>query len=342
MNASFHRILVCRTDRLGDVILTLPVLTNLRLAGRLAHIAFLGTEYSRKIVQDNPYLDEFIAYDPGGRHAGFFGLFTLAGELRRAKFDTVLHVFPRFKVSLAAFLAGIKRRIGPATRWYSFLYNTKLDIHRSQVEKHELEYNLEYLAPLKVPVKDTKIRLWLGSKDRKYASVFFKENKLSGKVVAVHPGGASGSMYNWNIARYSELINLLQEKLKVKVLLVEGKDEEDLSRRLLSRVKHRPPLLSGKADLRQLGAVLEKVAVLISKNTGTMHTAAAVGTPTISFFSPVFVISEKRWGPWGNKGIIMKPKIAECKICSGENCIYHDCMDTIKVAEVIKKVRQFI
>ena len=336
------RILICRTDRIGDVILTLPVLTNLRLQYKNARIHFLGAEYSRKILEDNPYLDSYLVYEPKGRHAGFNGLLQLVKELRAERYTAVLHVFPRFRISLAAFLAGIPLRAGVSSKWYSFLYNKQVKIHRSRVEKHELEYNLDLLKPLNVPVKDKTIKIWLNAKDNKFAADFFKKNKLMGKVVAVHPGGASGSMFNWGLTRYAKLIDALTEKLKVKVLLIEGKGEEAITKDLFLRLRNRPPVLKGSADIRQLGAVLKKCAVLISKNTGTMHTAAAVQTPTISFFSPVYVISEKRWGPRGNIGIVLKPKMRNCKKCTGETCIYHDCMETIKLEEVFEKVKLFL
>lgn len=342
LNNGQKRILICRTDRIGDVILTLPVLTNLRLQYKDARIDFFGTVYSRKILEDNPYLDFFISYEPEGRHKGLKGLFQLVKELRCNKYDTVLHVFPRFKVSLAAFLAGVAFRVGVSSKWYSFLYNKKLSLHRSRVEKHELEYNLELLKPLGVQVKDKGIKLWLNGRDKKFASTFLRKNKLTGKIIAVHPGGASGSMYNWSAGRYAKLIDALREKLQVKVLLLEGKGEESLTKDIFLRVKVRPPVLRGGADIKQLGAVLARTAVLISKNTGTMHTAAAVQTPTISFFSPVYVISEKRWGPRGNKAVILKPKIKECRKCTGESCVYYDCMDTIKTSEVLEKVRLFL
>ncbi|MFH1074602.1 MAG: glycosyltransferase family 9 protein [Candidatus Firestonebacteria bacterium] len=336
------RILVCRTDRIGDVILALPVITNLRLNDKHACIDFLGAEYSKKILEDNPYLDGFLVYEPKGRHAGIRGLFNLVKELRGRKYDKIIHVFPRFKLSLAAFLAGIPLRVGPSSKWYSFFYNKRAAIHRSRVEKHELEYNLDLLKPLNIPIKDKKLKLWLNSKDKKFASDFFKKNKLSGKVIAVHPGGASGSMFNWGLVKYSKLIDTLQEKLKIKVLLIEGKDEEFITKDLFLRIRNRPPVLKGSADIKQLGAVLTKTSVLISKNTGTMHIAAAVQTPTISFFSPVYVISEKRWGPRGNKALVLKPKIKSCRKCTGENCIYFDCVNTIKLEEVIEKVKLFL
>jgi len=318
------------------------VVTNLRLNDKNAHIAFLGAEYSRKLLEGNPYLDEFLVYDPRGRHSGISGLFKLVKELRAGRYDTVLHIFPRFKLSLAAFLACIPFRTGPSSKWYSLFYNKKVKLHRSKVEKHELEYNLELLKPLEIPVKDKSIRLRLSGKDNKFAADFLKKNKLSGKIIAVHPGGASGSMFNWGAGKYAKLIDALQEKLKVKVLLIEGKGEEEITKDVFLRVRNRPAVLKGSADIKQLGAVLKHTAVLISKNTGTMHTAAAVGTPTISFFSPVYVLSEKRWGPWGNRSVILKPKVKSCKKCTGEKCAHYDCMDSIKTETVIEKVKLFL
>ncbi len=342
MMASYNRILICRTDRIGDVLLTLPVITNLRLANEKAYIAFLGTEYSKKVLEDNPYLNEFIVYDPKGKHAGLGGLFRLTAEMRRAKFDTVLQVFPRFKVSLAAFLAGIPIRVGVSSRWYSFLYNKRAAIHRSKVEKHELEYNLDLLSSISVPIKDKNIALWLNRQDEIFAAEFIGKHGLSGKIVAVHPGGADGMLGNWSLEKYARLIEALREELKVKVILIEGKGEDKVTKKLFELMQNPPPVLKGSADIKQLGAVLKKMSIFISKNTGTMHIAAAVKTPTISLFSPVYVVSEKRWGPWGNKAFVIKPKLENCQKCTGNKCVHYNCLDMISVAEILEKVKLFL
>jgi len=338
-----RRILVCRTDRIGDVILTLPVLTNLRLYYKeSARIDFLGAEYTKKLLEENPYLNEYLVYEPRGRHAGLKGLLRLVKELKNNNYDTVLHVFPRFKISLAAFLARIPARIGASSRWYSFLYNKRVVAHRSRAEKHELEYNLDLLKPLGVPIKEKKPQLWLNPKDKKFAEAFFKKNFPSGKVVAVHPGGGSEYLRNWSLEKYAKLIDALQEKLRVRVLLIEGLNEENITKDIFLRLRNRPPVLKGSADIKQLAGVVAKMAVFISKDTGTMHTAAAMQTPTISFFSPVSAVSEKRWGPRGNRSVVLKPALKSCRKCTGTKCSHYNCMDKIKVNEVLEKVKLFL
>ena len=110
------RILVARTDKIGDVILTLPVIANLRIAYPDAHIAFLAAEYARKVLEGNPNLNDIILYEPEGKHKGLGGLLELTKLLEENKFDVIVIVFPVFKVVFAAFLAQIAVRIGVGMR----------------------------------------------------------------------------------------------------------------------------------------------------------------------------------------------------------------------------------
>jgi heptosyltransferase-2 len=340
---SLHRFLIVRTDKVGDVILTLPVITNIRLAYPDAFIGFLARGYTQKVLEGNPYLNEIILYEPLNKHKGIKGFFELVKLIRSYKFDISIIVFPTFKIALAVFLAKVPLRIGVGYRWYSFLFNKRVYFHRSKVEKHELEYNLELLKPLDISIRDKTIKIWLNEYDKKFAEDFFKKNKINfnKKVVSIHPG-RSVSTLNWSFNNYARLIDIIHKDLDYEIILIEGKDEKDITKRVLENTHYKPVVLSGSADIKQVAAVISNLNLHISSSTGTMHIAAAMNVPTLSFFCPIFVLQPKRWGPWGNKSIILQPEGLSCKKCVYKKCPHYNCMDRISVEMVITKIKEFM
>jgi len=139
------KILLVRTDRLGDVVLTLPMLPVLRTHFPDAHLAILVSAYPAEILHRNPYLDEVLLYDDSVKLVPFFQLLR---SLRMRRFDTVVVVHPTLRLALLAFLAGIPIRVGTGYRWYSFLFNRRVYEHRKDSKRHEAEYNLNLLAAL--------------------------------------------------------------------------------------------------------------------------------------------------------------------------------------------------
>src|SRR6185369_4106549 len=107
-----------------------------------AHVAMLIRRYTRELVEDCREVDHIHYYDDGGK---LVPLVKLASMLRSCRFDIVFHTYPRFRLSLITWFAGIPVRVGTGYRWYSFLFNKKVYDHRKTAEHHELEYNLRLL-----------------------------------------------------------------------------------------------------------------------------------------------------------------------------------------------------
>src|SRR5512143_1441155 len=139
---NIDRILVVRTDRIGDVILTLPMAHVLKKQYPSSHVAMLIREYTAELVRLHTSVDALICDDAAGRPLALRHLVT---ELRKGKFDVVFHTHPRFRLALATWLAGIPLRVGTGYRWYAFLFNRRVYEHRKDAHRHELEYNLNLL-----------------------------------------------------------------------------------------------------------------------------------------------------------------------------------------------------
>src|SRR5690242_428033 len=136
------RILLIRPDKIGDLVLTLPMATVIKEAMPDAHVAFLVRDYTAPLLALAPDVDETVVYDTES------SLTKTISILRSARPDAVFFFGSKFKLTLAAFLAGIPLRVGRAYWWYSFLYNRKIREHRKTSEFNEAEYNIRMLRAI--------------------------------------------------------------------------------------------------------------------------------------------------------------------------------------------------
>jgi heptosyltransferase-3 len=131
----------------------------------------------------------------------------------------------------------------------------------------------------------------------------------------------------------------MEDEAGVKVVVTHGAGEEGLIDRVDSLRGRESRGLKGPANLIELAGFIESASAFISGSTGPMHIAAAVGTPTLSFFSPVRSCSPRRWGPVADTRRIIMPPVPECPTCVGSRCAYYDCMDRIDMQAVTEAVR---
>lgn len=335
-------ILVARTDKIGDLLLSLPVFQALKKALPQTRLTALVSPYASEIVQGHPCVDSVELFNKEE------GLFHLARRLRQLKPDVFIALYPRPKQALAAWLAGIPVRVGTAYRWYGFLFNRKVYVHRSLCDRHEAQYNLDLVKPLGVEPGDPKILFPLGEADLAFARDLLRERGIEPGTpyLAVHPGHR-GSALNWKPERYGELVGQLCRRKGLRVVVTGGPDETGVVSQVtvslgpLSTVQ-KPVLLIGECSLRQLAAVYQGARCFVSGSTGTMHLAAAVGTPTVSLFCPIPETTPVRWGPWGNNHQVLLPQGLDCPDCLAGACVKHDPMEAISVAEVLQAVEKFI
>lgn len=151
------RILVVGTDKIGDVVLTTPAIAALRKKFPEAKIVGLVSPVAAEVYASSPHLSEHIVFDPG-LHMGFLGFWRLVcAHLRRDKFQAVVVFQTRKRVAFALLLSGIPHRIGPYSKWWSWLcYNHGRRQTRSAVEMHEAEYNIQLLRNFGLTVAATR------------------------------------------------------------------------------------------------------------------------------------------------------------------------------------------
>ncbi|MCX7661790.1 MAG: hypothetical protein N2Z79_03800, partial [Candidatus Omnitrophica bacterium] len=258
LSPQYKRILISRTDKIGDVILSTPVIKAIREGYPHSYLAMMVSPSAREILEENPYLDKIIILDKKKTHRGLLGSIRLVLELKREHFDLALILHPHRRVHLLTFLTRIKRRIGFNYKWGFFLTD-KLPHLKHEGQKHELEYNLDLVRYLGIEPKDKKLYLPIREDAERWVREFFSREKITpqDKLLAINPSSSCPSR-RWPVERYAELADKLIEKYGFKVLIISGKDDINIADRLQSLMRYPVINLAGKTSLSQLTSLLKR------------------------------------------------------------------------------------
>ena len=339
-----RRILVTRTDRIGDLVLTTPVFEALRRKFPEAHLACLTFLENREIIEGNPHLNEIILYDKKGSERSWLGNLVFSRQLAGKRFDAVIHFHPTNRMHWVSWLAGIPVRIGYRKK-NAWTLTHSIEDKKSEGLKHESEYSFDLLKFLGVE-PPTKIQPYFPLKERDQTSLhfFLKHFGLNGKTpYAVLNPSASCPSKIWHADRFAALSDYLQEKRGFKVVLIDSPGDRIFSEKVKRSATHPVIDLTGKLSLGMAGWLLKEARILISNDSGPVHIAQAVGTPVISIFGRKLPgLSPKRWGPLGERARVVHKEVA-CPICLAHDCqINFLCLDVISVEDVLKEAESYL
>ena len=336
----FENVLVVRTDRIGDVVLSLPMVTVLRESLPGIRIAMLLRSYTSALVEGFASLDSIITYDESGEQKSFFALLA---ELRARRFDLVVVSHPTFRIALLMALAAVPVRVGSGYRWYSFLFNKKVFEHRKTAEKHESEYNVSLLQAIGIRVpRLPRIELPLSESSNEAAGVELKRIGIghSERFVVLHPGSGR-SARDWSAENFGDLARGLAAD-GFKVVVTGTSAEQGLVDAVVTRAGETAVGSAGQLSLKVLAAFIGRAQLFVSNSTGPLHIAAAVGTPVIAFYPPIRECSPRRWGPLAEQQVVFTADNVTCPRCHGGPCQGNDCMDQITVGDVLVAARTLL
>lgn len=325
-----ENLLIIRTDRIGDVVLTLPLAEVIKRKFPDCKITFLIRNYTKSLVEGNPFIDDVLTLH---EHDGKPSIKENRENISRQKFDSSIVVYPTFTLALIIYLSGIKNIIGTGYRWYSFLFRHKVFQHRKYAEMHELEFNLKLLEVFGIHEKVKEGEVNFNLKIKESAKVNDLAERVVNKnkpVVMIHPG-SGGSAVDLPIEKFKELVILLDKRNDLEIIITGSESEENLCNTLA--VSKRVHNFAGIFSLDELTAMINKADIFVSNSTGPIHIAAALGKKTIGFYPNLLQCSAKRWGPYSDKSVVFTPK-SECLDCGREQCNKRECMNSIDINEV--------
>ncbi len=356
------RVLINRSDAIGDSILTSPMAKIIKEKYPEAKVTFLLSGKSADVFKSHPYVDDIKIYHRNARfYAKIREIFRIFSEVKPTHY---FFVGGGYLPNFVAWFTRVKFRGGLKSRWHTYLFlNKGVRQKRSMVTMHEMEYNLNLLAPMDVEYsyKDKihyspEIHLSQDEQE-KYFNAFKKDLVKEGiepdrKMIFIHPG-MTGHTLNWHSRNYARLILKLEQKFPDKFLYVISHTPSDhiylqglkeiLDRRENEFLKKRIYFFNGQVNgLRHYMAVLTQASLFVGPSTGTTHIAAALDVPVVSIYSPIKVQSALRWGPLAKnkeKIRILVPDVicGEVKKCAMRECPYYECMGKIEVEDVLKQ-----
>ena len=329
------RILLSRTDSIGDVILSLPMAGFIKKFLPETEIIFLGRSYTRSVISCAEMVDEFLNYD----ELENLPEQEAAEKIRSQKIDVCVHVFPTKDIARLMKKAGVNVRIGTTGRLYNLTTCNKLvKFSRKNSLLHESQLNLKLLKPLGIPdfaeigelvelLKFTRIPE--ATQETKGLIVDHKINLI------LHPK-SKGSAVEWGLENFAKLIQILPEETYHIFISGTEDDKEQIGDRLPFDKANVTSLL-GMLSLEQFIAFISLADGLVAASTGPLHISAALNKVTLGLYSPKRPIHPGRWKPIGKNAhsIVNDPS---CKKCARkERC---DCIREIQPERVMMLLDQ--
>jgi len=336
-------LLIIRTDRIGDLVLTAPLAEIVKKHYPECKVTFLIRDYTKDVLYNHPFIDELIFIKIKNKKNKIF-FWANQKLISEKNFDTVIVVSPNPRIAVITFLSKIKNRIGTGFRWYSFLFNKKIFVHRKFADKHELEFNIELLKEIgiveKVNKENVNYSLQINiDAQKKIDEILKNENiNLTKPLYIIHPG-SGGSSINLPIGKYKELIEKISSVLDVEIIITGNNNEKVICDELI--INEKVHNLAGRFSLSELMALINKCDLFISNSTGPLHIASAFNKNVIGFYPNLLACSSKRWGPYSLKSKVFTPPL-NCKDCKMERCLNERCMNNIDmndVADYIKRLK---
>lgn len=339
----FKRILIVRTDRIGDVLLSTPVIKALRDSYPQAYIAMMVSPYAKEIVEGNPYLDEIIIYDKDYKHKSWMRSIKFSQNLKKRKFDLALILHPTNRAHLVTFLSGIKRRIG-YERKLGFLLTDRIKHTKQLGEKQESEYAFDLVRYLGIEPEAKMPFMPIKQESENWVEELFAAQGIipTDKLLGIHPAASCPSKI-WPNERFVQVADRLTEKYGFKVIYLSGAKDSALVQKTVQQMRYPAINLAGKTSLSQLASILKRCALFISNDSGPVHIASAVGVPVISIFGRNQAgLSPKRWGPLGLRDKILHKEVG-CIECLAHNCTKQfACLRAISVDDVLNAADEIL
>ena len=285
----------------------------------------LVAKQSADVLQENPHLDEIITFDRLAKNKDTGEMFRIAHILRERRFTLTIDLQRKFRTELLMYLSGAVERVGKGR-----LCTVRVS---EQGNKHATVHYFDLLHAAGIPAEDQRLELFLSESERLDAAQRFDTAGTNdGQLKVGFFPGAGWKLREWMPERFAAIGDRLVQRFNADVLIFGGQQETELVQSVVNLMNAPAIPFAGNLQIRQLAACIEKCDLFLTNDTGPMHIAAAVGTPTVSLFGPGNHI---RFQPLGELHQIIRHDVP-CSPCKQftDKCKDNICMKGIGVDEV--------
>ncbi len=287
MNQS--NILVRGTNWVGDAVMTLPALAALAANFPQSKLTVMTRPWALDIYQNHPGVTGTLPYDKGGSHRGFRGHRAIIKQMKAEKFDLAVLFQNAFGAALLARLAGINKRIGYARDGRKFLLTDAVKLRPEDRFCHEVFYYLNILESCGLAAPFSQPRFYPSSEailqaEELWANYKFDKGELA---LAIAPGAAFGSAKRWPVANFAAAASEILAKHPGRAIILGGPGETEVAAELARQLPPNTINLAGQTTLATTGALLAKVGLVLTNDSGLMHLAGAQeNTPLVAVYGP--------------------------------------------------------
>jgi len=338
------RILLVRTDRVGDVVFITPMAREIKKAFPDSFVATLTQPHTANIFKNNPYVDAIITDDL--KKGNFW---TIVRTLREYKFTHGLMMLPTERAAFQMFWVGIKTRVGVGHKLYEVITGMKSVSRNNYIPlRHEADYCMDLARKIGVKTSNIDLQIFLSDKEKEEAKIFLEQQGISeGDFKIYIHTGSLGSAPNWSEEKYLQLIKLILEKFggeKIKIILT----AREMSAGFLNLILSSNLIcnLSDKAnDLRDLIKLISRADIFIGPSTGPLHIADALGIKCIGLHCRRAMSCPKHQGIINSSSINLEVSDSDCKkYCSADQntCGIENGLTVEQVIDAIAKLHSKI
>jgi len=345
---------------IGDVLLTTPLINNLKMQYPSAEIDFCTNNGTEEMLTLNPNLNKVITYErdfikslPVLKRAWKEIQFTLS--FRKNNYDIVINLTNGDRGNLIAWASNASIKIGCKNNNSIFKNIFTYEMPNQQF-RHTIETNLDPLRSLNIPIKNKKVEIFWSLNDEKVIS---KELANIDSFIHIHP--VSRWLFKCISDKImSQIIDYCEIELGSKVVITASSDKFEIEKvdNILSSCQSNPINLSGKLSLKQTAALNKKAKIFIGVDTSIMHISASNNIPVLAFFGPS---GADHWGPWDNNllnsGYTQRngaqfmgihrvfSESRGCQPCGNDGCNgtkISDCLMSLNIIQVQKHIKEML
>ena len=339
-----EKVLVLQTSFLGDTVLTLPLLSEIKRHFPQVKLTLMCSSAAGELLQDHPGIDEIMVDDKRGVDRGWAGLWRKAKQLRSKGFDIALSPHKSLRSALLLFLAAVPYRVGfrQSKGWFLFHQRVNRDAAR-----HDTERNLSVLQACGINPEDCDrdLTLPVNATARERVSRFLRSLNVDVEklIVGINPGSVWPTK-RWTAEGFAGLIALIRRQFDCEVLLFGGPDDADLNSRIQHQCEGAVVNLAGQLSLRELAAGVSLCRVFVTNDSGPMHVSVACHVPTVAIFCAT--TPALGFYPYSSTAVVVEKSLA-CRPCSshgGRRCPLgtEDCMRLIQPEDVFRAVERLL
>ena len=341
MAHTYKKIIIARTDKIGDLILSIPSFFMVRKMYPDAEITLLVRSYNYDIVKNLPYINRVVQIDNYRQKE-------LLEKIRYFNADIFIALYvDKFVMELAK-ASKAKIKIGPLSKLKSFFtFNKGVLQKRSKSIKHEAEYNLDLIKKLNKKKYDDELEIntniFLDKNNLEAADKFFKDNNIGEKILVVNPF-MGGSAKNITDTQYADIIRkVIDHNKNIDVVITSHISDEERGLELLKKIdRDKVYLFANGGELLNIGAVINKAKVYFGGSTGPTHIAGSLQKSIVALYPKKPTQSPVRWGVFGNKDVtyIIPDENTKENYKNKEFSSYNEEIENKIVKEIIKRLER--